>query len=382
METNFEIACPCCGENINVKDVLQDQLIDQLKTNLQDEENEFIKKHLSNLEQKSNKELMKIRAEHEAEINQLKEELTLSSNNNKELNKTKAELIKLKREIREKKELAEIEVQEKIQDALDHEYERLTKLANQKNELEIKALTKQLNDQKALTNEMKRKQEQGSVQLQGEVGELLIEDWLKEEFRFDEIIEIKKGENGADCLQVINNHEAINCGTIYYESKCTKTFQNSWIEKFKNDIKEKGADVGVLVTKTMPNGFTGITKRNGIIICGFNEFKIIAPILRDSLIQLKYAKNAGENRTDKISMLYDFLTSNEFKLQLEGIVEGMHQMQDDLNRERKAITNLWKQREKQIVKVITNTVNMYGSIKGIAGKSIPEINSIHFISNE
>ena len=195
------------------------------------------------------------------------------------------------------------------------------------------------------------------------------------------LVEIKKGENGADCLQKINTRENFNCGSIYYESKRTKTFQKSWIEKFKNDIREKGADAGVLVTKTMPAGTEKICKINGVLVCGFNEFKVVAPVLRDSLIQLNSAQSAGENKTDKMSMLYSFLTSNEFKLQVEGIVEGITQMQEDIIREKNAHKKLWKQREKQLDKVVNNTISMYGSIKGIAGKNVPEVQILSLQSN-
>ena len=164
---------------------------------------------------------------------------------------------------------------------------------------------------------MKRKQEQGSVQLQGEAGEIIIEEWLKNKFKLDDIIEIKKGESGADCLQKINTREKFNCGSIYYESKRTKTFQNTWIEKFKNDIREKSADVGVLVTKTMPSGADKICKINGVLVW-VNEFNCCTRF-KDSLIQIMF-KTGRREQADKINILYT-LTSNEFKLQVEGIAE-------------------------------------------------------------
>ena len=372
MDTNFEISCPCCGTKINVNDVLKEQLLDDLKVNLQNEENTFVKSHLTKIEEKGNKKINELKLQSLEEIKTLNQQLESKSETIKELNGVKSEMIRLKREAKEIEESADLELHKKIHEALEKESERLVDLANQKSEFEIKALQKQLKDQVELTNEMKRKQDQGSVQLQGEAGELIIEDWLNNRFKLDEIVEIKKGENGADCLQKINTREQFNCGSIYYESKRTKTFQNTWIEKFKNDIREKGADVGVLVTKTMPSGMEKICKINGVLVCGFNEFKVIAPVLRDSLIQLNNAQSAGENKADKMSVLYAFLTSNEFKLQIEGVVEGITEMQKDLIKEKNTHKKLWKQREKQLDKVVDNTLNMYGSIKGIAGKSVPE----------
>jgi hypothetical protein len=220
---------------------------------------------------------------------------------------------------------------------------------------------------------MKRKQEQGSMQLQGEVQELAIEEWLSNNFKFDTIEEIKKGANGADCLQVVNTREFQNCGKIYYESKRTKSFQVSWIEKFKNDIREKGANIGVLVTEVLPKGMERMGLKDGIWICDFEEFKGLSAVLRQSIININSAIISQEGKSDKMVMLYDFLTSNEFRLQMDGIVEGFTQMQVDLNAEKNAVKRLWKKREKQIEKVINNTVNMHGAIKGIAGNAVKEI---------
>ena len=132
----------------------------------------------------------------------------------------------------------------------------------------------------------------------------------------------------------------------------------------------------------MPSGADKICKINGVLVCGFNEFKVVAPVLRDSLIQLSGLKQAGENRADKINILYNFLTSNEFKLQVEGIVEGITQMQQDMIKEKNVYKKLWKQREKQLEKVADNTINMYGSIKGIAGKSAPELELVKIDKHE
>ena len=381
MESNFEISCPCCGEKLNVNDLLKEQLLNELEINLKNEKSEYINNHISRIQKQNKKELEQAKHEAQDALNEANLEIERKSQKIKELSGAKAEIIRLKQEYKEKDETAELEVQKKIQEALEKEESRLFDLANEKSEFKIKALEKKLEDQISLTNEMKRKQDQGSVQLQGETGEIIIEEWLKDRFKLDEVVEIKKGENGADCLQKINTREKFNCGSIYYESKRTKTFQSSWIEKFKDDIREKGADVGVLVTKTMPSGTDKICKINGVLVCGFNEFKIIAPVLRDSIIQINNTLSFGENKADKMSLLYAFLTSNEFKLQLEGIVEGITQMQEDLIREKTAHKRLWKQREKQFEKVVDNTINMYGAIKGIAGKNIPEINTLKLSEN-
>ena len=239
--------------------------------------------------------------------------------------------------------------------------------------MKFASLNKQLEDQKKLTEEMKRKQEQGSMQMQGEVMELAIEEWLAKNFPLDTIDEIKKGATGADCLQIVNTREQQNCGTIYYESKRTKTFQTTWIEKFKNDIRHKKANIGVLVTEVMPTDMERMGMKDGIWICTYEEFKGLSAALRQSLIQVSQAIQTQENKGDKMVMLYDFLISSEFRLQIEGIVESFSQMQNDLDKEKNAMKRMWKQREKQIEKVVHNTINMYGAIRGIAGNAVQEI---------
>ena len=376
MNQNFEISCPCCGTTIDVNKLLKEKLLSELKVSLKSEENTFIRNQIAKAELDAHKKMEELMLENENNINEINNELNQKSKEIKRLKDAEAEIIELKRKTRESEENAELNIQKRIHEALESESKRLVDQANQKSQFEIKTLKKQLADQINLTKEMQRKQEQGSVQLQGEAGELIIEEWLKDRFKLDDVTEIKKGENGADCLQTINTREKLKCGTIYYESKRTKTFQNSWIDKFKNDIREKGADVGVLVTKTMPSGSDKIRKINGVIVCGFNEFKVIAPVLRDSLLQLNSVQSTEVNKADKMALLYNFLTSNEFKLHVEGVVEGITQMQEEMIREKNTHKKLWKQREKQLEKVVDSTISIYGAIKGIAGKSVPEIESL------
>ena len=211
------------------------------------------------------------------------------------------------------------------------------------------------------------------MQTQGEVQELAIEEWLAEKFPLDVIQEIKKGERGADCLQIVHTRSRQNCGSIYYESKRTKNFQPSWIAKFKADIQERNANIGVLVTEVMPADMERLGLKDGVWICSFDEFKGLCTVLRESIIQISSALVTQENKGDKMGMLYDYLTSNEFQMQIEAIVEGFSQMKTDLDSEKRSMAGIWKKREKQIEKVLLNTTGMYGSIRGIAGSAVQAI---------
>ena len=259
---------------------------------------------------------------------------------------------------------------------LDKERHIIHKRAEEKNELKLKEKEKPLADLHQKLEEARRKAEQGSQQTHGEVQELAIESWLSTHFPFDTIEEIKKGFKGADCIQTVNTREIQNCGTLYYESKRTKEFQRTWIEKFKEDIREKGADIGILVTEVLPKEMERMGLIDGVWVCTYEEFKALSFILREHIVNLSHSLSSQENKSDKMSILYDYLTSTEFRMQIEAIVEGFTQMQSDLEGERRAMGRIWKQREKQISKVLDNTVGMYGSIRGIAGSSVRVIEAL------
>jgi len=411
MNDNTQIKCPNCGTAIDVQDILSHQLEEEIKQKYQSrlveekkryesafdglnkekeefqekkkQENELFKTRLAKQLKEDTKAIeqklkSKLEEEQIEQFKAMQAELDEKSEKVKELNLTKAEIEKLKREKEELKEAVEADAQKRLNDILLAEKIKIRKSEEEKNELKFKELQKQLEDQKKLTEEMKRKQEQGSMQLQGEVQELAIEEWLISQFPLDTIEEIKKGARGGDCIQIVNSRSHQNCGTIYYESKRTKDFQPSWIEKFKADIRSKGANIGVLVTAVMPSDMDRMGLKDGVWICNFEEFKGLCAVLRESIVQLNTAVATQENKGDKMDMLYVYLTGNTFRMQVEAIVEGFTQMKTDLESEKRSMQRIWKQRDKQIEKVVINTIDMYGSIKGIAGNAIQSVKALDF----
>lgn len=404
-----QINCPSCGTSIDVNDLLSHQLEEQIQQKYQQQlaeqrtefqrKQEVLLREKEEFEEKKRREnelfqerfeaklreerkgmeerlKQKLTQEQSEQFAELQKELNEKSEQIKELNRSKAEIEKLKREKEELKESVEAEAQKRLNAQLMEEKDKIRKSEEERNELRVKELLKQLEDQKRLTEEMKRKQEQGSMQLQGEVQELAIEEWLAARFPLDTIEEIKKGARGGDCIQTVHTHTQQNCGTIYYESKRTKDFQPAWIEKFKADIRDKGANIGVLVTEVLPSDMERMGLKQGIWICTYDEFKGLCTVLRESIIQLSTAMVSQENKGDKMHLLYDFLTSNTFRMQVEAIVEGFTQMKTDLESEKRSMMRIWKQREKQIEKVLVNTTEMYGSVRGIAGSAVQEVRAL------
>ena len=409
MKDENQIKCPNCGTSIDVQDILSHQLEEEIKQKYQFQiaqekkkyeiEQEKLKQEKIDFEQKKKKEnelfqdrlekqlkegkkeievllKHKLKEEQSEQFDALQKELNEKSEQVKELSRSKAEIEKLKREKSELKDSVEAESQKKLNEILSTEKEKIKRAEEDKNELRFKEMQKQLEDQKKLTEEMKRKQEQGSMQLQGEVQELAIEEWLISKFPLDTIEEIKKGARGGDCIQIVHSRTEQNCGTIYYESKRTKDFQPTWIEKFKADIRDRGANIGVLVTEVMPSDMDRMGLKDGIWICNYEEFKGLCAVLREGILQVNNAISTQENKGDKMDLLYDYLTSNTFRMQIEAIVEGFTQMKSDLDSEKRSMQRIWKQREKQIEKVVTNTIDMYGSIKGIAGNAIQSVKAL------
>ncbi|MEN9988907.1 MAG: hypothetical protein RLZZ585_1946 [Bacteroidota bacterium] len=409
MSANEQIKCPNCGTNIDVTNILSHQLeaeyqakyqaqihseqtkMNELVDKLREEkqafeekkkrENELFHERLekSIIEERSKIEeklKLKIAEEQGAQMDALQKELNEKSAQVSELNKTKAEVERLKREKEEAQSIAQLAAETKMNELLQLEKEKIKKLVEDSNELRIKELQKKLEDQKNLTEEMIRKQEQGSMQLQGEVQELAIEEWLGTQFPLDTIEEIKKGARGGDCIQIVNTRSDQNCGKIYYESKRTKDFQPGWIAKFKADMREKGADIGVLVTEAMPSDLQRMGMKDGVYVCTYEEFKGLSGVLRETVIQVHAALGSQVNRGDKMHMLYDFLTSTNFRMQVEAIVEGFTSMKNGLETEKRSMQRIWKEREKQIEKVIMNTIDMHASIRGIAGNAIQSVKAL------
>lgn len=409
------IQCPKCGEKINV----QSLVYRQIKAKILQENLEIKQKFEAEMEQKQNayeqalkelnaqkasieeriisatKESLKqeraklqetmrqeVTQEYSAAIENLQKELNIKSEQVKELNASKVEIDRLRREKDEIESRIKAQEQERLSKEMTLFKEKFQKEVEDKNAMRFREKEQQLESLKTQIEEMKRKAELTSQQLQGEVQELAIEEYLKAHFALDEIVEIKKGASGADCLQIVHTREIPNCGQIYYESKRTKAFSKEWIEKLKNDMRQKGVEVGVIVTETMPVGMERMGLLDGVWVCSFEEFKALCAILREGVISVQRARKSQENKHDKMHLLYHYLTSAEFKMQIEAIVEGFTQMQSDLDAEKRAMQRLWKQREKQLQKVLANSIDLYGAIQGIAGSAIGNIKQLELPFNE
>jgi hypothetical protein len=380
-----DIKCPNCGHEFEPTESIREEVQKELRAKMSD----WQKQQQQKLDVQLTEERKKIQQETEELIrknivSEFENKLRLLEQNNKDNEeKLKAarqqqlDILKKEQELKNKEEELELSLQKKLQEERTKLSDEIRKLEEQRiaaketeYQLRLKELEKQLDDQKKSTDEMKRKLEQGSMQLQGEVQELMLEELLRSSFPFDSIEEVGKGVKGADCIQIVRNQFGQDCGKIIYESKRTKDFSNEWIEKLKADMRSQGADVAVIVTQAMPKDLNQFAQKDGVWVCSFAEVKALAAVLRDGILKLAAASKSNENKGDKMHMLYHYLTSNEFGEQWKAIREGFMSMKLSIQKERDAMEKLWKQREKQLEKVLLNAAHIKGSVEGIAGTDV------------
>jgi hypothetical protein len=400
------ISCPSCGTAINVNEVLYHQLEGQIKKDydrksaerekdlqgkleLLQTEKELLAQEKEKLKEVVDAEVQtklktektkleellrnKIEQETSEQVEQMQKELGEQSEKLKELNKSKAEIERLKREKDQLREDIALEKEKEFSDKLREEQKRIQQVVEEANTLKLKEREQIIEGLKGQLEEARKKAEQGSMQLQGEVQELEIESILRGMHPLDEITEIKKGQRGADIIQVVRNMQGTACGKIYYESKRTKHFENGWLQKLKEDNLEAKADILVIITEAMPDGVDKFVIRDGVWICSFREIRSLTMALRYALVQVQAVTITQQGKETKMELLYNYLTSQEFRGAFEAIIDGFNEIREGHAKEKQRIQAFWKEREKQLERVLGNAVGFYGSLKGIAGASIPDI---------
>jgi len=290
--------------------------------------------------------------------------------------KAEVELRQKQRELDDKLQAAELDVQKRVAEALAPARAAARKEAVDAVHLQIADLQKVIGDQKEQLAEAQRKLLQGSQQLQGEVQELDLEKTLRAAFVRDTIESVPKGQVGADALQRVLSAQGQVCGTILWESKRTKNWGANWPDKLKQDQREASADIAVIVTQAMPQGVDTFGEVEGVWVTTPALAIPLAAALRLTLTEAFTARRATEGQQDKMAILYQYLTGPQFRQRVEAIKDAFVTMQEDLNDEKRAITKQWAKRQQQINRVMVSTVSMYGDLQAIAGKTLQEIEGL------
>jgi hypothetical protein len=396
---NDKIKCPNCGHEFDVEEALSGKIEAHFKAEYEkkvaeqsekiNEEKRKLNEEKEKLESAREKQDELLRAELEKQLLKEREKIEKSAaasventmkalqqenekrrTENKSLKEKEISFLKREAELVDKQEELSLKMEKELIERQKEIEEKGRAKERESFHLEKIQLLKQIEDNRKLAEEMKRKAEQGSMQMQGEVQELALEELLARSYPFDRITEVPKGIRGADSIQTVINASQQECGSIVYESKRTKSFANDWIGKLKQDQVTCKADIAVLVTETMPGDMDRFGEKDGVWICSFSEVKSLSFVLREMLIKTNSVKLAQMNKGDKMELLYHYLTSNEFVQNIKRIVENYDEMINQLNAEKKAMQKIWAIREKQIWVVQENVSALFGSIKGIAGNSL------------
>ncbi len=371
------IKCPKCGEAIPLSDALSHDIEERARrkyeAQLSEKETEYqvlLRKQREELVAKLKKQAEEAVS---AEITDLKEQAEETKRKLKQANENELTLRKRQRELEDREKTLELETARKIDEERQKiETDVFTRLEEQ-HKLKDAEKDKKLSDAFKQVEELKRKMEQGSQQMQGEVLELELEELFKREFPFDVIEPVSKGVRGADIVQTVKTQSGRTCGKILWETKRVKNWNESWIQKLKDDQGEAKADIAVLVSEVLPAGFHHFRQIHGVWVTDIPSAVSLALALRVVLIQVASAKEIESGKDDKKDLIYRYVTGPEFRNRVTAIIEGFRTMKEDLEAEKRAMQKIWGSREKQIEKIISNTAGMYGDLEGLAGAALPQI---------
>jgi hypothetical protein len=405
-EPESAIKCPNCGFNINVSDVLFHQVQEQLKQNfeaqiaakdksfrekelklqqekeqltkaqeeLQNKVDEAVKAKLTaektSLEKSIRKQLNDETAE---QLRTMQEELTLKSGQLKELNKTKADLARLQREKDELRATIEAESENKLNELLSQEREKIKQSEAEKNKLDVQKRDKLIADLQQRLEETTQKLEQGSNKLTGEVTEIELREFLRQSYPIDLVEDVPSGIRGADVMHTVKNSLGTQSGLILYERKQTQGFGKDWVSKLKEDGLKVKADALVLVTATMPKENAETHFREGVWVCAPDDVPLLTMLLRDSLIKQSMALASQENKSDKMTLLYDYLVSSEFANQITGLLDSFRKMDKSLAKEKEDAMKKFAEREGHIWQAKRSILGFYGRIEGIAADGLNQL---------
>lgn len=307
------------------------------------------------------------------EIDDIKTQLQEKNQKIVELQKTKLALRRKEQELEERAQAMDLEVQRKLDAERKTIAAETTQRLTEEHRLKEQELEKVIRDLGNQLEDAKRTAEQGSQQTQGEVLELELEQFLRATFPYDEIQPVPKGKRGADVIHTVYTPTGDCCGTMIWESKRTKGWNDGWIAKVKDDQREAKADIAVIITETMPKDIKLLGMKEDVWVSSYASLMGISQALRSQLVAVAHMRKAGQGKDEKMEVLFNFLTGPEFRNRVQAITETFFAMKADLDRERAVYERQWNQRDKQIHRVLLNTAGMYGDLQGLIGPSMQAI---------
>ncbi|MEI6499013.1 MAG: DUF2130 domain-containing protein [bacterium] len=379
MENKITIICPKCKTSISVDEALEAQIFGQKEKEYEDKLEIEKKKMWAIAQEKANE---KIKLETDKETKYLKDELESKAKKLAAMQEAEIELRKKTNQLDEQMKSFELDKQRQLDLERAKIKEETAKTIADENRLKDAENTKRIQDAQKQIEDLKRRLEQGSQQMQGEVLELELEETLAREFPIDQFTSVPKGINGADIIQRVHNQSGCFCGSIAWESKRTKAWSEGWIQKLKDDQRAVKADLAIIISTILPEGMHYFGFKDGVYIATPATALNLGKIIRLNLIRLSNQKSLEEGRVEKKEVLYNYLCGSEFRNRVEAIVEASVGAREILEKEKRAFKSIWATREKQIERIEANMIGIYGDMQGIAGKSLPEIKSLELPSED
>jgi hypothetical protein len=387
------ITCPRCGTEFEISDAIYKEIESTLVKDIEEKHNNQLKDLESQHKKALEEEKEKIRASAQKEATdklqkdfelKLKAKEEEAQEEEKKYKASQEELIETTKKLREAKD-AEIKLKLEYEKKLLDEQEQIKaearKAAEDEMELQIAQQNKKLSDAEKQIRELQKKIQQGSQQTQGEILEIAIEEQLKQSFPYDEIKEVPKGIRGADVIQVVKTQIGKPCGTIVWETKNTKKWSDSWIGKIVDDQRSLKADIAVIVSVALPNDINSFGQREKVWISDRYSATALAHALRQQLIGIKTAKDLSQGMATKAEVVYNYLTSNEFRHRIEVWVEYFKERHKEINKERAYFNKKWEKEIKEIQKVFDSTAGMYGDLQGLLGSALPKVKYLELPDN-
>lgn len=392
---NNQITCPYCNKKFALTKAITSQIEDQLKTEHEHEIAQLKKKQeddLTKIQREIEKKIQdKYDKQYDADMKRIKsdaikkakkeinEELLEKDDEIAEVNKKleayrkkEVSLQKKERELEELKHTMTVEFNDKLIKEVKKAYAESKEKTEEEYKLKLAEKEKVISDLNKKMKEGQKKAEQGSMQLQGEVLELEIEDILKNIFNEDSIEPVSTGKKGGDIIHVVKFGSGKVAGKILWELKRTKNWSNTWLNKLKEDQREIHADIAVIASEVLPDNINNFNFIEGVWVTDIKYIPGLATALRENIKSLALIKTANEGKTDKAEMVYNYLTGTHFKQRVESILEAYVEMQSDLDSEKRVMEKSWSKREKQIERFIKNISGMYGDLQGY-GATLPNV---------
>lgn len=396
------IVCPHCQQTIPLTQALTHQIesvalakvADQRKL-LEDQETQLRKKQAEvertvkesvTKQLESAKQAMWVKAQEEArkkqdvQFKELNQDLAEKTKKLKEAEEAELEFRKRARALEERERQLELETERRLESERQKIREQTQKQESELSGIKLAEKDKQLEILRKTIEDLKRQSEQGSQQVQGDAGEDGIKEQLMINFPKDVIEDVPTGIKGADLIQRVNAQLGPSLATLAWEVKSTKGFSDEWLSKLKKDQGIVQADVAILVTRSLPKELTNFGMIKQVWVTLPQYAVALASTLRMQLIELAKLKRSLEGQDEKMSALYHYLTGPQFRNRVENLVMAFVQMQQELEKERRSLTAIWKRREGQIQRMLESTANMYGEFQGIIGGALPSIQQLELES--